>query len=103
MGFKGVHITRTCFPDGAVISLKNKDTVNSVPHTCYNMNGKVGPVKGRHYSYFVGNQPKLKHNHTIEPFTARQIQLFYPFRIKFKKIAAHAHMDDLSIINLVLS
>ena len=31
------------------------------------------------------------------------IQLFYPFRIKFMKIAAHAHMNDLSIINLVLS
>ena len=57
----------------AVISLKNKDSVNSVPHTCYHMNGKVGPVKVRHYSYFVGNQLKLKHNHTIEPFTARQI------------------------------
>ena len=32
-----------------------------------------------------------------------QLQLFYPFRIKFMKIAAHAHMNDLSIINLVLS
>ena len=31
------------------------------------------------------------------------VQLFYPFRIKFMKIAAHAHMNDLSIINLVLS
>ena len=30
----------------------------------------------------------------------KAIQLFYPFRIKFMKIAAHAHMNDLSIINL---
>ena len=31
------------------------------------------------------------------------IHLFYPFRIKFMKIAAHAHINDLSIINLILS
>ena len=31
------------------------------------------------------------------------IQLFYPFRIKFMKLAAHTHMNNLSIINLVLS
>ena len=41
----------------------------------------------------------------IENFIRRffYIQLFYSFRIKFMKIAAHAHMNDLSIINLVLS
>ena len=33
----------------------------------------------------------------------KYIQLFYPFRIKFVKIAAHAHMNDLSITNLALS
>ena len=31
------------------------------------------------------------------------VQLFHPFRTKFMKIAAHAHMNELSIINLVLS
>ena len=30
------------------------------------------------------------------------IQSFNPFRIKFMKNDAHAHMNDLSIINLVL-
>ena len=32
-----------------------------------------------------------------------KLQLIYPFRIKFMKIAARAHMNDLSIIILVLS
>ena len=36
-------------------------------------------------------------------YSLGDVQLFYPFRIKFVKIAAHAHMNDLSIINLVLS
>ena len=30
------------------------------------------------------------------------VQSFNPFRIKFMKNDAHAHMNDLSIINLVL-
>ena len=33
----------------------------------------------------------------------KHIQLFYPFRIKFMKIAVHAHLNDLKFINLVLS
>ena len=36
-------------------------------------------------------------------FDGLSVQLFYQFRIKFMKIAAHAHMNDLSIIHLVLS
>ena len=41
--------------------------------------------------------------YSIIPLCPYYVQLFYPFRVKFIKIAVHAHMNDLSIINLVLS
>ena len=47
---------------------------------------------------------RLISQHTICHIAGQiKVQLFYPFRIKFMKIAAHAHINDLSIINLVLS
>ena len=76
--------------------------VNPIPYLYYTLHKNWSPgyfftyIKCRK-TYFLAN---WKAKHIGGP--SGKVQLFYPFRIKFMKIDAHAHMNDLSIINLVL-